>query len=59
MSEFIDKKLWVEIFKATGLDEEMMKKWHKEFEKTSPDGHTEFLKWIKISDDEVKKIKSL
>jgi len=53
----VTKEQWVEIFRAIGLDEDMMWKWHREFEARHPDGHQAFLEWIGIPAGEVEGIR--
>ena len=52
-SRVITKELWVSILEAAGLDEMGMKKWHVEFEKTSPEAHQDFLESLGIEKDEI------
>ncbi len=58
-SNHVNKEQWVELFRAIGLKDETMEQWHREFEKRNPDGHQEFLEWIKIPSSEISKIRSL
>ena len=53
----ITKKTWVALLRAAGLDDAGMKNWHIEFEKTSPEGHQDFLESIGIEEDEVAAIR--
>src|SRR5512136_872555 len=39
----VDKKLWIEMLRAAGMDQNAMNRWHSEFERRAPDGHNEFL----------------
>ncbi len=39
---------WVEMFRAIGLTEPDMEKWHAEFERRHPDGHQGFLEWLQM-----------
>ncbi len=39
----VDKKLWTEMLRAAGMDQNSMKRWHAEFEWRAPEGHQEFL----------------
>src|SRR5215472_6664488 len=39
----VDKKLWVEMLRSAGMDQEAMHRWHIEFERRAPEGHQEFL----------------
>jgi DNA-binding transcriptional MerR regulator len=56
-SRVITKETWVSLLKAAGLDEDGMKNWHIEFEKTSPEAHQDFLESIGIDKDEIKSIR--
>jgi DNA-binding transcriptional MerR regulator len=56
-SRVITKETWVSLLKAAGLDEEGMKNWHIEFEKTSPEAHQDFLESIGIEKDEIISIR--
>jgi len=53
----ITKNTWVSLLAAAGLDETGMKKWHIEFEKTSPEAHQDFLESIGIESDEIAMIR--
>jgi len=55
----VDKKLWVEMLRAAGMDQNAMSRWHTEFERRAPDGHQEFLLSLGIPVDEVARIRSL
>lgn len=56
-SRVMTKPKWVSILKATGLTEEGMKRWHVEFERSSPEGHQDFLESLCINDTEIKEIR--
>ena len=51
----VDK--WVEVFRATGLDEAMMHNWHREFEHRYPEQHESFLKWLNLPSDDILAIR--
>ena len=53
----ITKEIWVALLEASGLDERGMEKWHIEFERTSPEGHQDFLESIGIDADEISEIR--
>jgi hypothetical protein len=53
----ITKEIWVSLLRAAGLDDEGMKNWHIEFEKTSPEGHQDFLESIGIENQEIELIR--
>jgi DNA-binding transcriptional MerR regulator len=54
----LTRESWVSMLKAAGLDNEGMKNWHIEFEKTSPEAHQDFLESIGIEQDEIKSIRN-
>ena len=56
-SRVITRETWVSLLKAAGLDEDGMKNWHVEFEKTSPEAHQDFLESIGIEKDEIISIR--
>lgn len=51
------KEKWVSIMKAAGFSEDDMRRWHREFEKASPEDHNEFLAYLNILDTEIKSIR--
>ena len=58
-SNHVNKEQWVELFRAIGMTDETMVRWHREFEKRNPEGHQEFLEWIRIPNNEISGIRSL
>ena len=56
-SRVLTKETWVEILRASGLDEAGMENWHVEFERTSPEAHQDFLESIGIEKDEINLIR--
>ncbi|PKN21028.1 MAG: MerR family transcriptional regulator [Deltaproteobacteria bacterium HGW-Deltaproteobacteria-6] len=53
----LDKKGWIALLRACGLDEAAMNKWHQEFEKMSPLLHQEFLEGLGIPAKEIDVIR--
>lgn len=53
----VDKRLWVEMLRAAGMDQNAMKRWHMEFERRAPEGHNEFLLSLGIPQNEVAEIR--
>ena len=51
------KDKWVAIMRAAGFSEEDMHRWHKEFEKTAPEDHQEFLEFLHIDTAGIAKIR--
>lgn len=48
---------WVEVFRATGLDDAQMDRWHVEFERRYPNGHQSFLEWLALPSDRIDSIR--
>ena len=57
-SRLITKATWVSLLQAAGLDDEGMKNWHIEFERTSPEAHQDFLESIGIEENEIQMIRA-
>jgi DNA-binding transcriptional MerR regulator len=55
----MNKDKWTSIMSASGMNEEDMLNWHKEFEKLQPDGHQVFLESLQIDKSEIAKIRKL
>jgi len=53
----ITKEKWTSIMSSAGFTNEDMQRWHKEFEKSAPAEHQEFLEFLHIPADEVKSIR--
>lgn len=52
----LSKKEWIRILEDAGLDEEGRERWHREFERTAPQAHKDFLESLGIPSDEVEEI---
>lgn len=53
----INKKQWVDLLASTGMSEEDMGLWHREFEHKMPDAHQDFLESLNISPAEIRQIR--
>lgn len=53
----MNKETWVSILESAGLDDAAMHDWHREFEKTTPEGHQDFLESLGIAADEIAGIR--
>jgi DNA-binding transcriptional MerR regulator len=51
------KDKWVGIMKAAGFSEADMRRWHRTFERSSPQDHEEFLRFLHIPEAEIKSIR--
>lgn len=52
------KDAWVEMFRAVGLDDAAMARWHAEFETRWPDAHEGFLTWLGVPAADIARIRS-
>jgi hypothetical protein len=57
MKQSFGKEAWVEMFRAAGLDEAMMGRWHHEFETRWPADHERFLAWLGVSEIDIARIR--
>ena len=53
----ITKEKWVAIMKASGFTEDDMHRWHREFERSAPEEHREFLEFLHLPEAEVRAIR--
>jgi MerR family transcriptional regulator, thiopeptide resistance regulator len=49
----VNKKMWIEMLRAGGMDDQDMDRWHAEFECRAPEAHHEFLLSLGIAEKEV------
>ena len=56
-NQMITKEKWVSIMAASGLNKDQMHRWHAEFERSAPEEHEEFLKFLHIPVAEIKSIR--
>ena len=56
-NDYLTKDEWVDLFRTAGLDDEMMDRWHREFEQRAPQAHQGFLEWLKIPAEEISRIR--
>jgi DNA-binding transcriptional MerR regulator len=55
--EMLSKEKWTKVMRDSGFSDEDMRRWHTQFEKDAPQDHEEFLRFLKIPDEEVKTIR--
>lgn len=58
MSAKVTVEEWVARFKAIGLDQAAMERWHRLFEQENPDGHQSFLEWLGLPVEKISEIRS-
>ena len=56
-SNMVTKEKWVEVMRKAGFSEEDMHRWHREFERSAPDEHQEFLEFLHVPDSEIRAIR--
>lgn len=58
MSAKVTVEEWVARFKAIGLDQAAMEKWHHLFEQENPAGHQSFLEWLGLPAEKISAIRA-
>lgn len=53
----MDKGTWTSLLVASGFTEEDMERWHAEFERTDPEKHERFLRFLGIENEEARAIR--
>lgn len=53
----LNKKIWVAMLRAAGLDDEGMRVWHAEFENAAPEAHQDFLESLGLPASEIQEIR--
>jgi DNA-binding transcriptional MerR regulator len=56
--DVVTKEKWISIMKAAGFTQDDMNRWHAEFERSAPDEHQEFLEFLHIPAEEIRKIRT-
>lgn len=56
-NDMVTKDKLVGIMRAAGLTEEDMSRFHKEFERSAPAEHQEFLEFLHIGEEEIREIR--
>lgn len=58
MDHGVSVEEWVARFRACGLDDAAMQKWHRLFEQENPAGHQSFLEWLGLSHERIAEIRT-
>lgn len=53
----MNREQWTALFRAIGLDDATMHRWHAEFERRHPAQHQAFLEWINLPDEDIVKVR--
>ncbi|ESP94750.1 MerR family transcriptional regulator [Pseudoalteromonas luteoviolacea] len=56
-TKIMNKEQWVNILRSSGMDEDDMHRWHREFERDLPEVHQDFLESLGCSPEEVSSIR--
>ena len=56
-SRTMDKAGWVALLEASGMTDEDMWNWHREFERLAPEAHQDFLESLGIGAEEIARIR--
>jgi DNA-binding transcriptional MerR regulator len=55
--EMLSKEKWTKVMRDSGFSDDDMRRWHAQFEKDAPEDHEEFLRFLRIEEAEVKRIR--
>lgn len=58
MKKQVTVEEWVQRFRAIGLDEVAMERWHTLFEQENPQGHQSFLEWLGLPAEKITAIRA-
>ncbi|WCE31519.1 MerR family transcriptional regulator [Vibrio sp. SCSIO 43137] len=56
-ADILTKERWTELMAASGLSEQDMTNWHKQFESMEPEAHQRFLESLGIDKDEIEQLR--
>ena len=57
MGQTVTVEEWVRRFRAVGLDDAAMKRWHEMFEQENPEGHQAFLEWLGLPPERIAEVR--
>jgi len=58
MEKKVTVEEWVARFRAIGLDDAAMEKWHRLFEQENPEGHQSFLAWLGLPTERIAEVRT-
>ena len=58
MEKKVTVEEWTTRFRAIGLDDDAMAKWHTLFERENPSGHQSFLEWLGLPEERIVQIRA-
>lgn len=48
---------WVRAFRAVGVTDEQMHRWHGELERHHPEAHQSFLEWLGMAPERIEEVR--
>jgi DNA-binding transcriptional MerR regulator len=54
----LSKETWTGMFRAIGMSDDEMRRWHANFEKNMPEAHADFLHSLGLGADEIARIRA-
>lgn len=57
-SNNMTKEKWTDIMRSSGLNDDDMRNWHRQFERLQPEAHREFLESLQIEESEIDRIRA-
>lgn len=54
----LSKETWTQMFRAIGMSDDEMRRWHANFEKNMPDAHADFLHSLGLEPQEIRRIRA-
>lgn len=57
-SRALTKESWTGMFRALGMSDEDMRRWHANFEENMPDAHADFLHSLGLEPEEIRRIRA-
>lgn len=54
----LSRETWTDMFRAIGMSDAEMQRWHANFEKNMPDAHAEFLHSLGLGGEEIRRIRA-
>jgi len=58
MAQKVSVEEWVRRFRAVGLDDAAMERWHELFERENPEGHQSFLEWLGLPAGRIAQVRN-
>ena len=53
----LSKEKWTKVMRDSGFSDDDMRRWHAQFEMDAPEDHEEFLRFLHLPEEEVRRIR--